>query len=110
MTGTPVAVTAVPTKGSAVIAGVALPKAVVVKAETSQLASFTLFEVKDPIGEQIARKYYVLEMLPYPSGRIHMGHVRNYSIGDVIARFHRMQPALTDMLVDLTLDSYFVKL
>ncbi len=36
-------------------------------------------------------KYYLLEMLPYPSGNIHMGHVRNYSIGDVVARFKRMQ-------------------
>ena len=35
------------------------------------------------------RRFYCLEMLPYPSGRIHMGHVRNYSIGDTVARFYR---------------------
>lgn len=47
-----------------------------------------LFEVKEDSKKP---KYYCLEMFPYPSGRIHMGHVRNYSIGDVVARYKRMQ-------------------
>ena len=42
---------------------------------------------KDDIKKE---KYYVLEMFPYPSGNLHMGHVRNYSIGDVVARFKKM--------------------
>ncbi len=41
--------------------------------------------------EEGREPYYCLEMFPYPSGRIHMGHVRNYSIGDVIARYKRMR-------------------
>ena len=40
-------------------------------------------------NEDPREKYYVLEMFPYPSGRIHMGHVRNYTMGDVVARFKR---------------------
>ncbi len=44
------------------------------------------------VNEQSAQpKYYCLSMLPYPSGALHMGHVRNYTIGDVISRFKRMQ-------------------
>ena len=49
-------------------------------------ADAKLFETKN---EDPRPKYYVLEMFPYPSGRIHMGHVRNYAMGDVIARWRR---------------------
>ena len=41
--------------------------------------------------DQSKPKYYCLEMFPYPSGNLHMGHVRNYSIGDVVSRFKTMR-------------------
>jgi leucyl-tRNA synthetase len=50
--------------------------------------AWNLFKVSEDPQQP---KYYLLEMFPYPSGNIHMGHVRNYSIGDVVARYKRMR-------------------
>ena len=62
------------------------PHAIEQEAQRHWEASQTFKAVEDPSRE----KFYCLSMFPYPSGRLHMGHVRNYTIGDVIARHQRM--------------------
>ncbi len=58
-------------------------------AEPRWQAKWTENKVFETRNDDPREKYYVLEMFPYPSGRIHMGHVRNYAMGDVVARYKR---------------------
>ncbi|OUS28509.1 leucine--tRNA ligase [Gammaproteobacteria bacterium 45_16_T64] len=63
------------------------PQAIETKAQLHWENSQSFKVTEDPTKES----YYCLSMFPYPSGRLHMGHVRNYTIGDVISRFQRMK-------------------
>ena len=57
--------------------------------EAKWQAAWAAAKTFEALEDRQKEKYYVLEMFPYPSGRIHMGHVRNYSLGDVVARYKR---------------------
>lgn len=63
------------------------PQAIEAEVQTFWTKNKTFKAVEDATKE----KFYCLSMFPYPSGRLHMGHVRNYSLGDVISRYQRMQ-------------------
>ena len=63
------------------------PKAIETEVQQFWNEAKTFIATEDPNAE----KFFCLSMMPYPSGKLHMGHVRNYTIGDVIARFEKMR-------------------
>src|SRR3989338_9072395 len=63
------------------------PSEIEASAQSDWERTSAFIATEDPKRE----KYFCLSMMPYPSGELHMGHVRNYAIGDVIARYERMK-------------------